>query len=219
MEQQSSLSELLVRSADEVGLQLVDKQIEQFLLYLTQLIEWNKITNLTSITDPWGIVIKHFIDSIVILSMARVPVGAFVIDVGTGAGFPGIPIKIVRNDIPLILVEPVKKKCSFLQSICGLLKLERVVVFPGTIQDYVAQPAFQRADIVTVRALRFEEIEESVNLAVKDLGSIFLFGSSRSETISKLPSAKIKKESRFSLPMNYGDRVIVELSRTAPSTN
>lgn len=219
MEQESSLHEFLVCAADEFGLHLIDKQIEQFMLYLTQLIEWNKITNLTSITEPHEIVIKHFIDSIAILSMTNIPVNACLIDVGAGAGFPGIPIKIARNDISLILIEPVKKKSSFLQSICGQLKLEGVSVFSGTIQQYVAQSVFERADIVTVRALRFKEIVASVSLALKDPGRIFLFRSDKGEAISKLSSVKVMKESRFSLPLNYGSRIITELSISAPSMN
>ena len=219
MEQESSLHEFLVCAADEFGLHLIDKQIEQFILYLSQLIEWNKITNLTSITEPHEIVIKHFIDSIAILSMTNIPVNACLIDVGAGAGFPGIPIKIARNDISLILIEPVKKKSSFLQSICGQLKLEGVSVFSGTIQQYVAQSVFERADIVTVRALRFKEIVASVSLALKDPGRIFLFRSDKGEAISKLSSVKVMKESRFSLPLNYGSRIITELSISAPSMN
>lgn len=219
MEQESSLHEFLVCAADEFGLHLIDKQIEQFMLYLTQLIEWNKITNLTSITEPHEIVIKHFIDSIAILSMTNIPVNACLIDVGAGAGFPGIPIKIARNDISLILIEPVKKKSSFLQSICGQLKLEGVSVFSGTIQQYVAQSVFERADIVTVRALRFKEIVASVSLVLKDPGRIFLFRSDKGEAISKLSSVKVMKESRFSLPLNYGSRIITELSISAPSMN
>ncbi|WP_455241534.1 16S rRNA (guanine(527)-N(7))-methyltransferase RsmG [Petrachloros mirabilis] len=215
MEHEESLREFLIRSAAELGLSLFEKQTEQFMLYLDTLLQWNKVTNLTSVTDPQEVIIKHFVDSLALLAMFDIPRNAFLIDIGSGAGFPGIPIKIFRSDIRIILVEPIKKKCSFLHSIIGLLKLDDISVFAGTLQLYSGRPVIDRADIMTARAIRFEDVEESAAAALKERGRVFLFKSDDFEFHTKAGLFKKQSEKSFSLPMNYGDRVIVELSRSA----
>ena len=95
--------------------------------YLAHLIEWNKAINITTIINPKEIIIKHFVDSLGALIATSFPQNGVVLDIGSGGGFPGIPLKIVRSDMRLVLVEPVQKKSSFLNSVIGLLKLHDVV--------------------------------------------------------------------------------------------
>lgn len=215
MEHEESLREFLVRSTADFGLSLVEKQVEQFMLYLDTLLQWNKVTNLTSVTEPREVIIKHFVDSLALLAMFDIPRDAFLIDIGSGAGFPGIPIKIFRNDIRITLMEPIKKKCSFLHSIIGLLKLEDICVFAGTLQLYAGRPVIDRADLMTARAIRFEDVEESAAAVLKERGRVYLFKSDDFELSTKAGLFRKQSEKSFSLPMNYGDRVIVELSRSA----
>jgi 16S rRNA (guanine527-N7)-methyltransferase len=97
---------------------------EKFNLYMKLLLEWNEKINLTAITDPDEIVKKHFEDSLTCLKTGCVKENASVVDVGTGAGFPGVPIKIERDDIKLTLMDSLNKRINFLKTLCGELEIE-----------------------------------------------------------------------------------------------
>src|SRR5574338_1509745 len=116
---------LLQESSTEIGVPLSSEQVQRFMIYLRQLQFWNQSFNLTSISLDDEIIIKHFVDSLAALR-ADIKIGARLLDVGTGAGFPGIPLKIARLDLNITLIEPASKKSSFLRFIIGLLRLENV---------------------------------------------------------------------------------------------
>jgi 16S rRNA (guanine527-N7)-methyltransferase len=126
--------ELLATGAREFDLDLSSAQLDQFSRYADLLIDWNLRFNLTSIVDPRGIVLKHFLDS---LSAARsIPPGPIkLIDVGAGAGLPGIPIKVVRPDVSLTLLEATRKKCDFLQAVADELQLADVNVVNARAEE------------------------------------------------------------------------------------
>jgi 16S rRNA (guanine527-N7)-methyltransferase len=215
VEHRYALRDFAIRSICELGLDLTEEQAEQFMLYLEQLVQWNKVINLTSITDPRGIVIKHFTDSLTALLAADFPSRAVVIDVGAGAGFPGIPIKIVRNDVRLVLVEPVHKKCSFLSSIVGLLKLTDVTVFPGTLKQYGESPAHLTADRIVVRALRFDEIEDHAARLLNKTGKVLLYRTEKMASCRSSHGFVVESEKSFSLPNDQGHRVISVIAQAA----
>jgi 16S rRNA (guanine527-N7)-methyltransferase len=133
---------------------LTPKQLEQFSLYEKLLLEWNEKINLTAIRDVPGIRTKHFLDS---LSVARVFAKAppsCLIDVGTGAGFPGIPLKIIFPQIRLVLVESVGKKANFCQLVVDTLSLSGVEVQTNRAEELAHQPKFrERFDLVVARAV------------------------------------------------------------------
>jgi len=158
VEHESELREFTISAARELGLTIGENHVEQFMCYLAHLIEWNKAINLTAIIEPKEIIIKHFADSLVALAATSFPQNSVVLDVGSGGGFPGIPLKIVRSDLRLILVEPNQKKCSFLNSVIGLLRLHGVSTFGGTIEQYTEQSISHSIDTVVVRALKYDEI-------------------------------------------------------------
>jgi 16S rRNA (guanine527-N7)-methyltransferase len=107
-----------------------------FDLYLKELLEWNKKFNLTAITDPEEIRIKHFEDSLTLLQAIQLK-DQSVIDVGTGAGFPGIPLKIVCPEIKLTLLEATKKKVEFLKHIVSILNLQEVEIIWGRAEEII----------------------------------------------------------------------------------
>ena len=146
MEQREQFSALLETCAEKVGVHLNVDQLKQFMLYLEELQNWNRSINLTSISSGEEIIIKHFVDSIACLTIEQIKRGANLLDVGTGAGFPGIPLKIVRQDLNITLIEPVQKKVSFLYFIVGLLRLERVKIFYGTLEQFIANDHPDRAE-------------------------------------------------------------------------
>lgn len=215
MEHESEFFDLLLRSCRQIDLNLTDEQAAKFMIYLSQLLQWNRVTNLTSITDPQKIVIKHFVDSLTALVATVFPSQAVVVDVGAGAGFPGLPLKIVRDDLRLILIEPVKKKCSFLSSVAGLLKLSDVSIFPGSLRQYVDQLKYIDADIMVLRALRFDEIKDQAEVVLNKMGKVILYRTQMIEADSIPRGFMIESQNLFSLPMDQGDRVISVLTKCA----
>ena len=107
------IKNLLISKAKEIGVKVSPAQAEQFQIYLDLLLERNTVMNLTAITDPEEAVIKHFVDSLTLLKALEIKKNAKVIDVGTGAGFPGIPLKIIRPDIELTLLDSLNKGLFF----------------------------------------------------------------------------------------------------------
>ena len=106
------------------SLPVSEEQYGQFKKYAALLVEWNKKMNLTAITDPYGITVKHFLDSVLPLKFMDIPEGASLIDVGTGAGFPGIPLKIMRPDIKLTLLDSLNKRVNFLSEVCKAINFD-----------------------------------------------------------------------------------------------
>ena len=203
----------MVSAAREIGLTIGEIHAEQFIRYLAHLIEWNKTINLTAIVNPNEIIIKHFIDSLGALIATNFPQNGVVLDVGSGGGFPGIPLKIVRSDIRLILVEPVQKKCSFLNSVIGLLKLHDVSTFNGTIEQYAKWPLRHVIDTVVVRALKYEEMRKYIPEFLTSKGKIVLY---RTEVINKQEVGEefqLVSETAITLPQGYGKRVVSVLER------
>ena len=213
MEHEQKLREFMISSAGEIGLRVDELHAEQFMRYLTHLIEWNKVINLTSIIDPKEIIIKHFLDSLTALMATSFPQNSVVLDVGSGGGFPGIPIKIVRSDIRLILIDPVQKKCSFLNSVIGLLQLCDVSTFHGTIEQYAGQPLRQLIDTIVVRALKFEGIRKDVLSLLTSKGKIVLYRTSITENHEIGKEFHIVNETALTLPHESGNRVITVLEK------
>lgn len=106
------------------GFEITEERYAQFLAYAEVLVEWNEKMNLTGITDPDGIAVKHFLDSILPLKFLDIPDKEKIIDVGTGAGFPGVPVKIYRPDVKLTLLDSLNKRINFLSSACGKANVE-----------------------------------------------------------------------------------------------
>lgn len=124
----SDFSVILKQCFDKQGIAYTDKQISDFELYFKLLVEWNEKMNLTAITDEMGVAVKHFTDSVSVLQKVNIKPEASVIDVGTGAGFPGIPIKIMRPDIKLTLLDSLNKRLIFLNEVCTELNIDAVTV-------------------------------------------------------------------------------------------
>ena len=213
MEHEPELLEFTISAARELGLKIEKIQAEQFMRYLAHLIEWNKAINLTAIVNPRDIIIKHFVDSLGALIATSFPENGIVLDVGSGGGFPGIPLKIVRSDVRLVLVEPVQKKCSFLNSVIGLLKLKDVSTFDGTFEQYAKRPLRHAIDTVVLRALKYEKIRKYIPELLTSKGKIVLY---RTEAINKQEIGEefhLVNETALTLPHGYGKRVVSVIER------
>ena len=215
MEHEPELREFMISSIKELGLTIGGNHVEQFMRYLAHLIKWNKVINLTAIIDPKEIIIKHFVDSLVVLVATSFPQNGVVLDVGSGGGFPGIPLKIVRSDMRLVLVEPIQKKCSFLNSVVGLLKLQDVSTFNGTIEQYAKRPLLHVIDTVVVRALKYEEIRKHIPTLLTSKGKVVLY---RTEVMKKQEIGEefqLVSETALILPQGSGNRVVTVIERNS----
>src|SRR5260370_10509511 len=118
--------ERFVFGVRQLGVELNEQELEQFLRYREELLEWNTRINLTAITDPAEVLLKHFLDSLSLLLVYDRP-AARLLDIGAGAGFPGLPLKIVRTQWQVLLLEATAQKVAFLQNIFKTLELKNVV--------------------------------------------------------------------------------------------
>ena len=214
MEHQLESRTFIISSARELGLAIEEVQAEQFLRYLTHLIEWNRVINLTAIVDPDEIIIKHFVDSLAALVTTDFTDNSLVLDVGSGGGFPGIPIKIMKSGVRLVLVEPVQKKCSFLNSVVGLLKLQDVSIFNGTIEQYAQWPLRQLIDTVVIRALKCGEIQIPIPALLAPKGKVVLYRTCPINNEEMWEDFHLVDENILMLPQESGKRVVSVIQRT-----
>lgn len=144
--------ELLRRCAADAGAEVSPELCERLDIYARLLVEWNEKMNLTAITDPTGIAVKHFADSLTAAPL--LPAGAFsLIDVGTGAGFPGVPLALLRPDCTLTLLDSLQKRLTFLDALCGALGLP-VTLIHARAEEGGQKPQWrEQFDVATARAV------------------------------------------------------------------
>ena len=127
--------EILSRGAGELGITLSGAQLSQFDKFTSLLLEWNRKFNLTRITEPEEIAVKHYLDSLSLLAFIEPPTGSAIIDIGTGAGFPAVPLKIARPDMRIAMLDSVRKKLAFLEAAVLALGLADVELIHGRAED------------------------------------------------------------------------------------
>lgn len=145
---------VLQQAASEYGIVLTDEQMIALTKYFETLIEWNEKVNLTAITDPQDVAIKHMIDSLSCYDEAIFKQGATLIDVGTGAGFPGLPLKIYRPDLKLTLFDSLNKRILFLKAVAEILGINDIEFVHSRAEDGGNNKQFrERYDIAVSRAV------------------------------------------------------------------
>ena len=202
-------SELLKSGAKELGVELSDKQIELFILYLSLLKRRNEKMNLTSRRTDRDIILKHFIDSI--LPAEHIDRNAALLDIGSGGGFPGVPLKIVRPDLDVTLIESSEKKVSFLKDLIRKLGLSGIKALSARAEDARNSIPRQSFDCVITRAVGSVEhvLELSLPYVRKDGLIILMRGRSGAEDIRGTGLEKkliLYEDRRMILPFGGQDR-------------
>lgn len=169
-----NFNEIIFKSAKNMGISLSTSQIEQMLSYNNLLKEWNEKINLTAITDDNEAAIKHYVDSLTILPYLKNE-KTKLIDVGTGAGFPGIPIKITYENIQVTLLDSVDKKVKFLNEVINLLNLKGISTIWGRAEDYGRLDTYrEKFDFVVARAVASLPVLAEYCLPFVKMGGAFI---------------------------------------------
>lgn len=144
---------LMRDGAARFGLTLDDEILAKFNTYCNFLLEYNQKVNLTAITEPEGVAVRHFVDSIAVAGLTELPDGASLVDVGTGAGFPGVPLKLLRPDLRLTLLDSLAKRLTFLERLSALLGQDNALVH-ARAEQAGADPGLRgRFDVAASRAV------------------------------------------------------------------
>ncbi len=167
--------EELEQAAEAYGISLTSHQRGQLGMYYRLLMEWNQKMNLTAITEPHEVAVKHMIDSLSAFDEDDFPENAAIIDVGTGAGFPGIPLKIFRPDLRLTLLDSLNKRISFLQAVVDALQLEQAVCVHGRAEEAARKKEYrEHYDIAVSRAVARLSVLSEYCLPFVKKGGVFL---------------------------------------------
>ena len=148
------MSQIFENKLNELGITLTDKQKQQFDRFYELLVEWNKVMNLTGITEYEEVNEKHFVDSLSIVKAIDMESVKSVIDVGTGAGFPGIPLKIAFPHLKVVLLDSLNKRINFLNEVIAELGLTDIKTIHGRAEDYAKQTEYrEKFDLCVSRAV------------------------------------------------------------------
>lgn len=218
--------EKMIINVDKLGITLSEIQLKQFYNYMNLLIEWNKKINLTAITEPDEIILKHFVDSLTISKY--ISDGTKVVDVGTGAGFPGIPLKIVRQDVDITLLDSLQKRTNFLDEVINELNLEKITTIHSRVEDFGKNKKYREEfDIATSRAVaNLSTLSEYLLPLVKVGGKVISMKGSlieeeleNSKNAIKILGGKIERVDEFDLPNSDISRNIVLIDKIKETPN
>ncbi len=218
--------EKLKAGAGKLGLELEPNQLEQFEVYYQELVDWNKQINLTAITGYEEVQLKHFLDSLTVTLAWQQVVGNTIIDVGSGAGIPGIPLKIVFPNTKLVLLEATAKKAAFLHHIMQKLGLGEVEIVVGRAEEvaHVAQYR-ERFDLVLSRAVALLPTLVELVLPFCAVGGSFIAQKkgtideeiSRAKKAIKLLGGSLREAKRVELEEFTDERWLVVIDKVSPT--
>jgi|Deesub1362A_J573_1020465.scaffolds.fasta_scaffold02248_3 16S rRNA (guanine527-N7)-methyltransferase len=204
---------LLKKGLRQLKLPFDENQINAFLVYLDELKRWRRAYNLTGLKTDEDIVIKHFLDSLLYLKVISKKM-TVIADAGSGAGFPGIPLKIIRPDVSLTLIESTRKKASFLRHMVRVLELKNTTVYQNRIEE-LGDDELGRYDVIVTRAtFKIEEFLEKACPYVRDGGFMVISKGQRfREELKDTPRLTpfIKNILRVQLPFIRATRNLVVL--------
>lgn len=210
------IKDLLLNFIKDYKITLTENQYEQFQKYFELLAEWNEKMNLTAITDESGVALKHFTDSLSLLNFVDIPQNSSLADVGTGAGFPGVVLKIARPDIKLTLIDSLNKRLVFLNEVCSQLGIDAELIHSRAEDGARDEKLRESFDFAVSRAVARMNVLSEYCLPYVKVGGAFcaMKGAQANEEFKESLNAintlggKLENKYFFELPENGGERAI-----------
>ena len=216
------MKELIKEIFEKYNFSLNETQIEQFEKYYNYLVQENEKYNLTAITQPLDVIVKHFIDSV--LPEKSIEKNTTVIDIGTGAGFPGIPLKILRNDLKVTLLDSLQKRINFLNNLIEILGLSNIKAFHGRAEDFVANKR-EKYDYAVSRAVaNLSTLSEYMLPYVKVGGKAIMYKGNKlqdelktGENAIKILGGETEKIEKYYLAEEESNREVLIIKKIQPT--
>lgn len=216
------------KDLSELNIHITEKQIRQYLIYYEMLTEWNEVMNLTTITEYEDVMKKHFVDSVSLIKACDLSGNLSVIDIGTGAGFPGLALKIAFPDLNVFLLDSLNKRIRFLNEVIEKLDLRGIETVHGRAEDYARQDKYRESfDLCVSRAVaNLSTLSEYCLPFVKVGGSFVSYKSEKvmeelrsAENAISLLGGRVEKQVEFTLPDSdiYRNLLIVNKTKNTPS--
>ncbi len=210
-------SDAFSENAAKMQISISEQQMQRFELYADTLVEWNQKMNLTAITDPQGIAVKHFLDSAALLQHVEVTEGSSIIDVGTGAGFPSVPIKLLRPDLRITLLDSLRKRIGFLDALCAKLDVQAYTLHARAEEAGKKTALREQFDVATARAVaHLRELSEYCLPFVRPGGCFLAMkGQEVEQELDEARNAigmlggRVQKVQKYTLPDGSGRAVVV----------
>lgn len=212
-----------IKSISDLGITLTDNQINQLEEYCNFLLEYNTHTNLTAIKEPKQVYLKHFYDSLTFVKAIDPSKYEKLLDIGTGAGFPGMVLKIVYPNLEVTLLDSNNKKINFLRELTMRLGLTKVNFFHGRAEEFTIKNR-ERFDIVTARAVSNMTVLSELCLPLTKVGGYFI--AMKGSNIDEITEAKhaitilgghLENIINFTLPMEESGRNIAKILKEKPT--
>ena len=214
--------ELMKTASNDAGLEFTEVQYEQFIKYMRLLQEWNEKINLTAITEDEDVIKKHFIDCIKAFKSEPIKNAKTIIDVGTGAGFPGLPLKIVFPHLKVVLLDSLNKRVNFLNTVMKDLELDGIEAFHGRAEDFAREGQYrEHFDLCVSRAVaNLSTLSEYCIPFIKVNGIFISYKSGhieeevcQSERAISILGGKIKDVIKFQIPGTEIGRAFVKIQK------
>lgn len=212
-----------IEEVKKLGINLTEVQLQQLNQFYELLVEWNKKINLTRITNIDDVYLKHFYDSITICKVINLYERSNLCDIGTGAGFPGLVLKIIFPNLNVTLIDSLNKRVNYLNDVISKLSLKNIEAIHIRGEDY-ARKNYEKFDIVTARAVaNLKELSEICLPLVKVNHSFIAMKANiddeleESKELIKRLGGKVEKVEKFLLPIENSNRALIKITKTSPT--
>lgn len=205
-----------IDEVEQLGIEITDKKLEQLEKYYEMLIEYNKVMNLTGITEKKAVYLKHFYDSLTVTKIIDLNNEESLCDIGTGAGFPGVVLKIFFPNLKVTLVDSLNKRINFLTAVIQKLDLKKIETVHSRMEEY-SRNNIEKFDVVTARAVSQMNFLLEVSIPMLKIGKYFIAmkGTMENEknyfnALNKLIAAENNKI-KFKLPIEESERTLIKI--------